>query len=264
MKVLREDKKLNYASILLLSLVMLSSCGDLKYKTTQDYYDTFGDRADLIYTSDGLDKQTSHCSIKDSLYNARSVNEIRVDKPLDYEYYEYLAIKVDVDDFAFDTFALFVRAQSEEANPFTTLKVGITVVDELPDLVRGYAAPSVTIDEETGEEIEIPYDDKNYTWVSMTSELIKESAWMDFVIEEWTVDEKYAVSVSAPKDSYILLQIRNNTGYGADENLTPVKLSMINLMVAVYDPDGLNEIDAPDNDDDEDDNEYGEPDDYDG
>lgn len=251
--------KLKYPLILLLFSLTLVGCTDLRYVSTEVYYKTLGETANMVFTKDGKDKKTSSYSIEKSLYNAKTSNEIRSDDPVDYEYYEYLAVQISVDKFEAEDVDLFIRTESEEVEPFV---VNISVVEKIPDKVRGYDAPNTKYNEKTKQEELIDYDDRDLSVYGSTSMLVKSAAWRDFVIDEWHINEKRSVSLPVPKGYYILFQFLNNTGYGRDQGLKEVKFSLINLMISAYDPYDLSDLYGEDNNDDCNEEYYGEPEPY--
>ncbi len=196
----------------------------MNYPKTEDYYNLFNDKVQLFYANEtGTASSGTSKSIKDDFFNDDTANDVHKVDTIDEEYYEYLCIKptalVTVQDLS-----LFVKS-------LETLKfeVRIYLVDVLP-LTTGIRAFGMKKAGPDGKDIS--YMDNYSNPIQTVQTAAKQNIWQSIYSNRWNVDgaEKRYIDVGVSK--YIVVQFLNNTGYGVDLGYTPVKFSIVNLMIS--------------------------------
>lgn len=222
----RTFKQFLKLNSLLVGLSLLSGCTDLGFPTIEAYYATFNDDVKVVYTNAfGKGSSDETKSFKDDFYNDDTVNDYEKGSSLTEQYYEYIVVEIE-QDIEIEEFALSLRADKDVA---VTVNAFLCLEDPT-DEVKAFGDPT---EDEDGEKIE--YSDAVLVSPCTTLEtLCKKDEWNSILTDEWYVDGKKQNSLSLITGQFFVIQIENNTGFGADKGLAPVKLIALNLMITLY------------------------------
>lgn len=211
--------------LLVVSSLLLSGCFELNFPDTQSYYNAFNNSLSTIKTDEnGLTSSMTDYSIEEYIFNDDTVNTLQKAKTLSADYYEYLAVCAS-EEMLIEDCAIYVKC--EEQVDFT---LRIFIKDNLPEPanVRAFNQPS--INPETKEEI--PYADR-YEFPNYEGKLsIVQNDWTSFYIENWSVNSINSKTIKINKGQFMIFQILNNTGYGADLKLKPIRFTPVNVIIS--------------------------------
>ena len=210
--------------LLVVSSLLLSGCFDLSFPDKQSYYEAFDSYLNAISTDvTGKASSSNNYSIEEYIFNDATVNNMLTAKTLDPNYFEYLSVQAS-DEMLLNEFGIFIKCLEKVDFVFR-----VFIVNNLPDAskVRAYNQPNE--DPETHKKI--PYSDRFENPCVEFYVTALEKEWTSFYTQSWKIEDKNSNTIKINKGQYIICQILNNTGYGADLDLKPVRLVPVNLMI---------------------------------
>ena len=239
--------------------VAMSGCEDLgAYEDTEEYYNAFGD----VVLISGSSKEKEEYSVEKYFYNEESREgflrgEDGAYKGVAYSDYVYMAIPFE-SNINMDTLALFIQSKTD-----VTVYINVFVTDKIPtswkaieDNVINSEEIGKTSDEESGEQTEKVYDDPDpVTRVGEITVHLKSENWNSFLLDTFRVNGTTQKSIEIKDGQYILLQIRNNSGWRLfDEEkqvfvdpqtgleLQKAEITMTNLLIRALDIKNESEV----------------------
>ena len=97
-------------------------------------------------------------------------------------------------------------------------------------LPRGFGDPA---NDEEGSKI-IYTDELLVDPIANLSAFCKKSEWNSILTESFTVEGQEKSFITLSDNQYLIIQLMNNTGYGADKKLVPTSLIALNLMISPH------------------------------
>ena len=199
----------------------------------ESYYESLGKVRGLY--DDGADGAYHEYSVKDSLFNSKTVEKMEWDegKEVAEEQYVYLVIP----------FKKEIKIQEIALYVYSPQTVSITVNAfyfeseyEVPKKIKYLTSPDTEpiYDSSTGEqtgEVEIDYDDppKDIRSVGGDVSLVREE-WTSFVMSNFRQSGYVDGYLRTVEDSYLYLRFENNSGWNRD-TMVPVTFKFINLIM---------------------------------
>ena len=231
--MLFKRKAAAYFAICITAILVIALCGceDLgEFEDPEEYYNSFGD----VVFMGGIAETGKPYSIEEYFYNEESrddflMNDDGVYVGVEHSDYVYVAIPF-TRDIEMDSLALYLQAKSS-----VTLYINVYITDKLPKNWKEIEESETLDDESTkaaDESLEdkleetstdVPqggsdgdtqkYDDPNpKSKIGEITLHLSEGKWASFVLDYFNVDGNVKKSIYVEGESYILLQIRNNSG----------------------------------------------------
>ena len=253
-----------FVALCMAAIILIAACGceDLgAYENTEEYYSSFGD----IVLIDGTTKNKTEYSVETYFYNKESREDfLRGEdgayKGVEYAEYVYMAIPFE-SSIDMDTLALFIQSQND-----VTVYISVFVSDKIPTNFKAIADNQITdgstgsaLGGESGDETqntEPVYDDPDpETRIGEVAVHLKNGKWNSFVLDEFNINGETQKSIQINDGQYILLQIRNNSGWRLfDEEkqvfvdpqtgleLQKAEITMTNLLIRALDIKNESEV----------------------
>lgn len=260
-----------FCALCIAAILVIAACGcdDLgEYEDVAEYYAAFGDII-LVSASSGEDEDYS---VEDYFYNEESREEFLAGddgayKGAPHADYVYMAIPFE-SNIDMDTLALFMQSKNDVAVYIYVYVLGDS--DEWDDILSGEDnseqtegtegtegssgtetgnGSSGTGGTEGSEPQEPVYDVLSTTKkVGEIAVYLESGKWGSFVLDEFDVDGKIQSSIQINDGQYVLLQIRNNCGIVAFDEmmqtlvdpevgiaLDKAEITMTNLLIRALD-----------------------------
>ena len=270
-----------YFAICITAILVIALCGceDLgEFEDPEEYYNSFGD---VVFLG-GVAGTGKSYSVEEYFYNEESrddflMNDDGVYVGVEHSDYVYVAIPF-TRDIEMDSLALYLQAKSS-----VTLYINVYITDKLPknwkEIEESEAlgdGSTKAADESFGDKLResstgVPRggsdgdtqkndDPDPETRVGEVTLHLAEGEWASFVLEYFKVDENLKKSIYVEDGSYILLQIRNNSGVRVLDQesnlyvdaqtglvLEKAEITMTNLLVRAIVPENKTEANGGEN-----------------